>query len=96
MAAASSMGIKGGNFLAEHIGSLFGLQEARIQSGSTLQESSLVLGKYLSPRLYISYSVGFAEAVNQLQIRYQLSRRWTLQTETGLQTGADLLYTLER
>ncbi|HKJ87504.1 MAG TPA: translocation/assembly module TamB domain-containing protein, partial [Gammaproteobacteria bacterium] len=96
MTAASSMGIKGGNFLAEHIGSIFGLQEARIQSGSTLQESSLVLGKYLSPKLYISYSVGFAEAVNQLQIRYQLSRRWSLQTETGLQTGADLLYTLER
>ncbi|MGA7801242.1 MAG: translocation/assembly module TamB domain-containing protein, partial [Gammaproteobacteria bacterium] len=96
MAAASTLGIKGGNFLADSIGQLFGLQEARIESGSTLQQSSLVLGKYLSPDLYVSYSVGFAEAVNQLRIRYQLARHWALQTETGLQTGADLLYTLER
>jgi len=96
MTAASSLGIKGGDFLAGHIGQIFGLQEARIESGSTLKQSSLVLGKYLAPNLYVSYSVGFAQAVNQLRIRYQLARHWALETETGVQTGGDLLYTLER
>lgn len=93
--AASSLGFTGGNLLAERIASTFGLQEARIQTGSTLRQSSLVLGKYLSPRLYVKYSVGLAGAFNELRIRYELSKRWALETETGLQGGADLLYTIE-
>lgn len=94
--AASSLGFAGGNRLAEHIASTFGLQEARIETSSSLHESALVLGKYLSPRLYIKYSFGLVGAVNQLRIRYELSKHWALETETGLQSGADLLYTLER
>jgi translocation and assembly module TamB len=96
MAAASSLGIKGGNLLADTIGRLFGLEEASIESGATLQQSSLVLGKYLLPDLYVSYSVGFAETVNELRIRYQFAKHWALQTESGLERGADLLFTLER
>jgi translocation and assembly module TamB len=96
MAAASSLGIKGGNLLADTIGRVFGLQEARIESGATLQQSSLVLGKYLLPDLYVSYSVGFAETVNELRIRYQFAKHWALETESGLERGGDLLFTLER
>jgi translocation and assembly module TamB len=64
--------------------------------GSTTQDTALVIGKYLSPRLYLSYGVGLFDAANSLRLRYQLSRIWVLETESGIEQGADLLYTLER
>jgi len=56
----------------------------------------LVLGKYLSPGLYVSYGIGLFDGSNVLRMRYELSERLTLETETGIQSGVDLRYTLER
>lgn len=94
--AATSLGLKGGNMLAERLAARFGLEEARIETGDGLEEASLVLGKYLSPRLYVAYGVGLFEAANTLRIRYLLSSKWTLEATTGAATAADLLYTIER
>jgi translocation and assembly module TamB len=94
--AGESLGLKGGELLAEAIGQRFGLEEARIQRGETFEEASLVLGKYLSPRLYVSYGIGLFEAADTVRVRYILGSKWTLQAESGENTGADLLYTIER
>ena len=94
--AAGSLGLKGGALLAKRIGATFGIEDVYVEQGATPEEASVVLGTYLSPRLYVGYGVGLAESVNSLRIRYQLSRRWILQTRTGVQSGADLLYSIER
>lgn len=95
--AATSLGLKGGNLLAKKLAARFGLEEARIESTGGLQESSLVVGKYLSPRLYVTYGIGLFEPLSTFKIRYRLNRRWSLQAEqSGTATGADLLYTVER
>ncbi len=94
--AASSLGLKGGNLLAQNIGNSFGLDEVSIDGGDDLDTTALVIGKYLSPRLYVNYSVGLLDAMNKLQIRYQLSKHLSVQTETGIATGADILYSFER
>jgi translocation and assembly module TamB len=94
--AATSLGIKGGNLLAEQLAARFGLEEARIETEGGYEEASLVLGKYLSPRLYVAYGVGLFEAANTLRIRYLLSSKWTLEATSGEGTAADLLYTIER
>ena len=59
-------------------------------------ETSLVLGKYLSPRLYVSYGISFAEAINTLKMRYTINDRWTLRTEAGKEQSAEIVYTIER
>jgi translocation and assembly module TamB len=94
--AATSLGIKGGNLLAERLAARYGLEEARIETEGGVEEASLVLGKYLSPRLYVAYGVGLFEAANTLRIRYLLSSKWTLEATTGESNAADLLYTIER
>lgn len=94
--AASSLGLKGGNMLAQNIGNAFGLDEVSVGGGDDLESAALKVGKYLSPRLYVNYSVGLLDAANKLQMRYQLSKRLSVQTETGTATGADLLYSIER
>ncbi len=94
--AANSAGLAGGDYLIGKIGSRFNLEEARIESTTDSGAPWLVLGRYLSPRLYVRYGVGLMESGNSLIMRYQLSDQWTLQGEGGSTTGADLLYTIER
>jgi translocation and assembly module TamB len=94
--AATSLGLKGGNALAENIGDAFGLDEVTVGGDEGLESTALTVGKYLSPRLYVNYSVGLLDAANRFQMRYQLSKRLSVQTETGTATGGDLLYTIER
>lgn len=94
--AANSLGLKGGNLVAKKLGARYGLEEARIESTGGIKEASLVVGKYLSPRLYVTYGIGLFEPISTFRIRYILGREWTLQAEQGTETGADFLYTVER
>jgi len=94
--AASSLGLAGAGLLAKSIGARFGLEEASIESKGNLNQASLVLGKYLAPHLYVIYGIGLFQPVSTFRIRYILSSKWTLQAESSSETGADILYTLER
>jgi translocation and assembly module TamB len=95
--AAQSLELRGGRYLAKRLGGVFGLEEARIDTGEGgLHQASLVLGKFLSPRLYVAYGVGlFQEGANSLLVRYLLSKKFTLEAATGQNARADLLYVVE-
>ena len=54
---------------------------ARITSEGGLREASVMLGKFLSPRLYVHYGFGLFEAASTLRLRYTLSRLWSLGAE---------------
>ncbi len=84
--------------LTQEIAQQFGLDEATISTGGSegFERSQLLIGKYLSPKLYIGYGVGLFDAAMVLRIRYQLAEQLFLETETGEQSGVDLLYHLER
>ncbi len=94
--AALSLGVSGGGMLAEKIGSTFGLGEIEIAQEGQAEEATLFIGKYLSPRLYVSYGIGLFEPISTLRLRYQLSTKWLVQTEYGIESGADLIYSIER
>jgi translocation and assembly module TamB len=86
---------QGGAILAQQLGSRVGIQDVSLESDLTNQ-TSLVLGRYLSPRLYVSYGVALTEQLNVLKLRYSLGDRWTIKTEVGQARGADLVYTIQR
>jgi translocation and assembly module TamB len=94
--AALALGLAGGDSLARQVGDQFGLDEMRVESNDTGDQASLVVGRYLSPDLYVSYGVGLVEAINTLRLRYRLAERWHVQVESGEYQGADLLFTIER
>ena len=108
-AAASGLGLgdsSGIKNLFDNFQQGIGLDELAIQSTPTLdpnntnnlgQNTSLVLGKALSPKLYINYSIGIVQPINVFQINYIISKRWTLRsTSSSLANGIDLLYRIER
>lgn len=96
--AALSLGLKGGAFLGDILRDDFGLDEVQIGAGAGQgnDQAALVLGKYLTPKLFVSYGVGLFTPGQSFRIRYQLSSKWTVKTETGTQTGGDVIYTIER
>ncbi|MEZ5582839.1 MAG: translocation/assembly module TamB domain-containing protein [Candidatus Competibacteraceae bacterium] len=69
----------------------------RFESGDNPDDASVVLGRYLSPDLYVSYGIGLLDAVNTFRLRYQLTKQLTFESSTtGTDSGADLFYTIER
>ena len=94
--AALALGLAGGDRLARTIGDRFGLDEMRVESSDSGDQASLVVGRYLSPRLYVSYGVGLIESFNSLNLRYQISEKWQLKAVSGENQGADFLYSIER
>jgi translocation and assembly module TamB len=93
--AGNEMLTQGGAILAQQLGSHVGIEDVSIESDLT-NETSLVLGRYLSPRLYVSYGIALTEQLNVLKLRYSLGDRWTIKTEVGTARGADLVYTIQR
>lgn len=96
LSAAASLPFKGGDSLVNKLGKDFGLDEAGISTDDGIEQAALVLGKYLTPGLYVSYGIGLFDGSSVLRMRYELTDNLTIETETGSQSGVDLRYTLER
>jgi translocation and assembly module TamB len=63
-------------------------------SGS-VSETMLVVGKYLTPQLYISYGRSLFSGGNLFFLRYDVSKHWQIETQTGRESGVDIYYKLE-
>ena len=93
--AALALGFAGGDILARQLGDRFGFDRVSIESNED-DEASLVVGRYLSPKMYVSYGVGLVDSLNSLNLRYQLADRWHMEAESGEYQGLDLFFTIER
>ena len=86
---------QGAAIIGQQLGSHVGIQDVGVES-NIYNETSLVLGRYLSPRLYVSYGLGLTQTLNTVKLRYTLGDHWTVRTEAGQVSGADLVYTLDK
>ncbi|HBC56971.1 MAG TPA: hypothetical protein DCZ03_07395 [Gammaproteobacteria bacterium] len=91
-AAVTSLGLNRSQLLAQQIAHRFGLDTIRVEGGETWQQTAVSAGKYLTPRLYLSYGIGLFEATQQILLRYQINRRLQFQGVGGDASGADLFY----
>ena len=81
----------------------FGLTEETRKPGSGVKSegavastAAFVLGKFLTPKIYVGYSVGILDSVSVFRIKYYLNKYWSLHSESSsLSNGADLFYTIE-
>ncbi len=86
---------QGAAILGQQLGSRVGIEDVSLESDIT-NETSLVLGRYLSPRLYVSYGISLTQQFNTLKLRYTLGDHWTVRTEVGQARGADLVYSIDK
>ena len=97
--AALALGLRGGNFVSELLNERLGFDEFGIQStpGESAETASFVIGRYLSPSLYVSYGVGLFDSVSTLQLRYRITDRWRVETESSdRKSGGDIIWSVER
>jgi translocation and assembly module TamB len=93
--AANAMGL-GGGALTKSLGDAFGLDSLEL-GGAGGSDTSLMLGKYLTPDLYVGYGVGLLNAVNTFNVKYRLNQRLMFESNSSaVGTSADLIYTIER
>lgn len=91
--------------VTQKLSTVLGLDEASLASshdfdpvtGTALSNTSLVLGKALSPKLFVRYSVGLLDPINIIQLQYKLSHYWLLQTNSSSDgnSGGDIIYYFE-
>jgi translocation and assembly module TamB len=93
--AAESLAVSGGGLLLGNVGTRIGLDEVSVE-GTRDNDTQVVLGKFLSPKLFVSYGVSIAEAINTIKLRYTLNPRWALKAEAGLEQSADVEFKIER
>ena len=94
--AALAIGLAGGDRIARSLRDRFGLDDFRVEADDTGDQASLIIGRYLSSDVYVSYGVGLIESVNSINLRYRIDDHWQLEAESGTYHGADILYTIER
>src|SRR5215469_1697915 len=98
--STAGAGVSGSNYaigqaaamLGQQYGGLVGIQNVGLETDLTNQ-TSLILGTYLSPRVYVSYGVSLTEQLNTIKLRYTLGDHWAVRVEAGQARGADLVYT---
>lgn len=86
----------GGNLLAQSLGARMGLDEVGVADSRALGGAALTVGKYLSPRLYLSYGVALFGSGQVVTFKYLLSRVWSVQIDSGTENRAAVNYRLER
>lgn len=97
--AALMLGLNQGESLGKRLGASLGLDEVSVGQapGADVTQASLLVGKYLNPRLFVSYGIGLFEPVATFSMRYALSSHWKLVGETAAQgSSADLYYEIEQ
>ncbi|HEX5305310.1 MAG TPA: translocation/assembly module TamB domain-containing protein [Dyella sp.] len=96
--AAQALGSAGGDLLAKRIGSQLGVDDIGVSSSDALNgASAFTVGKYLSPRLYLSYGVGLFDPGQVITLRYRISKRWSFEAQNATDfSRASFNYRLER
>lgn len=73
------------------------VDDIKIETGKTTDDLSLVIGTWLTPRLYVSYGKNLLKESGNFNTRYVLGHGFSMKTETGAtQSGVDLMYEIDR
>ncbi len=99
--ASAGVGLeRGGALLGDLLAGLegqFPVDDIYMESGAGVSDVSVIVGKELFKDLYISYGYDPFKAAGIFKARYDLWKRFSVETEVGAdQTGADLLWSIEK
>lgn len=85
-----------GDSITGDASSIAGSQAARGAGTGSTSSAALTLGKYLTPKLYVSYGVSLFQPGQTFRMLYDLGHGFKLQSESGVANGGDVIYSFER
>jgi translocation and assembly module TamB len=68
---------------------------AQARTTDSASQAMLTVGTYLVPQLYFSYGRSFTTGGNLFRLRYDLSKRWQIETQTGSASSVDLYFKID-
>jgi len=73
------------------------VDDVKVESGKTNEDLSLVIGTWMTPRLYVSYGKNLLKESGSFNTRYVLGKGFSLETESGsTESGFDLKFEIDR
>lgn len=95
--AANSALSAGAGLLASQLGAKIGLDDAGVLESRTLGGSVFGIGKYLSPKLYVSYGVSMVGSGSAVTLKYLLRRGFDAEIESStIETRGSLNWRKEK
>ena len=95
--AALALGLSQSSSTIQEIGAKFGLDTLSVGTGGNgLQSTSLLLGKHLSPKLYVTYAKDLFSAIGAIQMNYRLTDHISIEVESGARQTVDLIYSISK
>jgi translocation and assembly module TamB len=74
---------------------MFHLDDFSVGGGDSVDSTSLSASKRLSPNLTFRSSFNPFDQLWSFLLNYELTDNWSVQTESGVTQGADLIYSIE-
>ena len=72
-----------------------GAADPAAAAAPTLASALVTVGKYLTPKLYVSFGRSLAGDSSLFKLRYDLAKHWQLESQSGQVTGVDAYYKIE-
>jgi len=95
--AAAKLGMKKSANRINDIRAKAGFDTLQLEAGDDFTESELVIGKYLSSKLYLEYVTKLFSDSEVFALRYEFSNKLHLEAESGADSQAlDLIYQFEK
>ncbi|MCF7982256.1 MAG: translocation/assembly module TamB domain-containing protein, partial [Pseudomonadales bacterium] len=96
MSAVTSLGITQSAGLTQRLQRSFGLDVLSLSSNGGIEQSAVTIGKYLTPKLFISYVQDILTPNASVNLEYSLSKKLKIKAESGDSQSMDILYRIER
>ena len=96
LSAVSGLGMSSGPGIQEEIARTLHVDELSINAEDGFEQSSLSVGKFLSPRLFVRYVVGLFDQAFSVEMEYQVTDRLRLEATSGEAQSIDMVYKIER
>ena len=81
--SGAAAALSAGNLLASQLGAKIGLDDAGVSESRALGGSVVGFGKYLSPRLYVSYGVSLLGTGQVITLKYLLRKGFDIEIESS-------------
>ena len=94
--AALNLGLEGSERVGMRVRSALGLDELRVGGTGSAGDASLILGKRLNSDLGVRYVHWLVRQAGSVFVNYRLTDHLSLEAESGVRQGLDLLFRIER
>lgn len=96
LGSIARLGLSRSQGLTNQVREQLGLDTLAITGTGSINNTTLTIGKYLTPDIFIRYGFGIFDHQSKLALDYLLTERITLQAETGEYQSVDVIYRVEQ